>query len=115
VGTFIISVAVLLLVTVVIIGRGKDWFKKYTTYYTVFDEGYNLQPDTSVKLFSANLEKGSHDIPRVTQSAAQGIHEIRGAVDNIDKVVKSLKKNFLIKPNLSPEPEAENVDAGLRP
>ena len=53
VGTFIITVAVLLLVTVVIIGRGKDWFKKYITYYTVFDEGYNLQADTSVKLFSA--------------------------------------------------------------
>jgi phospholipid/cholesterol/gamma-HCH transport system substrate-binding protein len=314
VGTFIISVAVLLLVTVVIIGRGKDWFKKYITYYTVFDEGYNLQTDTAVKLFSANigkvkgitlvgdkvevtlkilddfrsrirtdsiatvksptligseyisiipgskdaplipvggeipsrprksisnyleefqvektakmiveaaqeisrivktmrdpkgplfeafehanktlahletitrdiasgegtvgsiiksralldhihqnldkvgddlaalekietgvlenipsikkivkdveeavetlklilanLEKGSHDIPRVTRSAAQGIHEIRGAVDNIDKVVKSLKKNFLIKRNLPPEPEAKNVDAGLRP
>jgi phospholipid/cholesterol/gamma-HCH transport system substrate-binding protein len=314
VGTFIISVAVLLLVTVVVIGRGKDWFKKYITYYTVFDEGYNLQADTSVKLFSAdigkvkditlvgdkvrvklkilddfrsrirtdsiatvksptligseyisiipgsknaplipvegeipsrpgksitnyleefqvektakmiveaaqeisrivkimrdpkgplflafdhanntlahleiitgdiasgkgtvggiiksralldhihqnldkvgndlaalekiengvlenipsikkiikdieeaartlnvilaNLEKGSHDIPRVTRSSAQGIHEIREAVDNIDKVVTSIKKNFLIKPNLPPEPEAENIDAGLRP
>jgi len=314
VGTFLISVAVLLLVTVVIIGRGKDWFKKYITYYTVFDQGYNLQPDTSVKLFSAdigkvkditlvgdkvrvklkilddfrsrirtdsiatvksptligseyisiipgskssplipvegeipsrpgksitnyleefqvektakmiveaaqeiskiikimrdpkgplfvafdhtnktlahieiitgdiasgkgtvggiiksralldhihqnldkvgddlaalekiengvlenipsikkivkdveesvetlklilaNIEKGSHDIPRVTRSSAQGIHEIRDAVDNIDKVVKSLQKNFLIKPNLPPEPEAKNVDAGLRP
>jgi len=314
VGTFLISVAVLLLVTVVVIGRGKDWFKKYITYYTVFDEGYNLQPDTSVKLFSAdigkvkditlvgdkvrvklkilddfrsrirtdstatvksptligseyisiipgsknaplipvegeipsrpgksvtnyleefqvektakmiveaaqeiskivkimrdpngplflafdhanktlahleiitgdiasgkgtvggiiksralldhihqnldkvgndlaalekiengvlenipsikkiikdveeaartlhvilaNLEKGSHDIPRVTRSSAQGIHEIREAVDNIDKVVTSLQKNFLIKPNLPPEPEAKNVDARLRP
>lgn len=314
VGTFIISVAVLLLVTVVIIGRGKDWFKKYITYYTVFDEGYNLQVDTPVKLFSAdigkvknitlvgdkvevklkilddfrsrirtdsiatvksptligseyisimpgsknaplipvegeipsrpgksitnyleefqvektammiieaaqeisrivkimrdpkgplflafdhanktlahlekitgdiasgkgtvggiiksrdlldhihqnldkvgnnlavlekiengvlenipsikkivkdveeaarilkvilaNLEKGSHDIPRVTRSSAQGIDEIRETVYNIDKVVKSLKKNFLIKPNLPPEPEAKNVDARLRP
>jgi phospholipid/cholesterol/gamma-HCH transport system substrate-binding protein len=314
VGTFMISVAALLLVTVVIIGRGKDWFKTYITYYTVFDEGYNLQIDTPVKLFSAdigkvkditlvgdkvrvklkilddfksrirtdsvatvksptligseyisiipggknaplipvegeipsrpgksitnyleefqvektakmiietaqeisrivkimrdpkgplfsafdhanntlghlekitgdiasgkgtvggiiksralldhihrnldkvgddlaalekietgmlenipsiknivkdieeaartlnvilaNLEKGSHDIPRVTRSSAQGIHEIREAVDNIDKVVTSLKKNFLIKPNLPPEPEAENIDARIRP
>ena len=314
VGTFMISVAVLLLVTVIIIGRGKDWFKTYITYYTVFDEGYNLQADTPVKLFSANigkvknitlvgdkvevklkildefrsrirtdsiatvksptligseyisiipgsknaplipvegeipskpgksitnyleefqvektakmiveaaqeisrivkimrdpegplflafdhanntlahlekitgdiasgkgtlggiiesralldhihqnldkvgddlaalekietgmlesipriknivkdieeaartlkvilanLEKGSHDIPRVTRSSAQGIHEIREAVDNIDKVVTSIKKNFLIKPNLPPEPEAENIDARLRP
>ncbi len=314
VGTFMISVAALLLVTVVIIGRGKDWFKTYITYYTVFDEGYNLQIDTPVKLFSAdigkvknitpvgdkvevklkilddfrsrirtdsiatvksptligseyisiipgsknaplipvegeipsrpgksitnyleefqvektakmiveaaqeisrivkimrdpkgplfsafdhanntlanlemitgdiasgkgsvggiiksralldhihrnldkvgddlatlekietgmlenipsiknivkdieeaartlnvilaNLEKGSHDIPRVTRSSAQGIHEICEAVDNIDKVVTSLKKNFLIKPNLPPEPEAKNIDARMRP
>jgi phospholipid/cholesterol/gamma-HCH transport system substrate-binding protein len=314
VGTFMITVTVLLLVTVVIIGRGKDWFKTYITYYTVFDEGYNLRADTPVKLFSAdigkvkditpvgdkvqvtlkilddfssrirtdsiatvksptligseyisiipgskdapliaeegeipsrprksitdyleefqvektakmiveaaqeisrivkimrdpegplflafdhanntlahlekitgdiasgkgtvggiiesralldhihqnldklgddlaalekietgvlenlpsiqktvkdveeaartlnvilaNLEKGSHDIPRVTRSSAQGIHEIREAVNNIDKVVTSLKKNFLIKPNLPPEPEAENIDARLRP
>ena len=63
----------------------------------------------------ANLEKGSHDIPGVTRSSAQGIHEFREAVDNIDKVVTSIKKNFLIKSNLPPEPEAENIDAGLRP
>lgn len=314
VGTFIISVAVLLLVTVVIIGRGKDWFEKYIAYYTFFDESYNIQADTSVKLFNAdigkvkkiilvgdkvevkleilddyrsriradsiatvksptligseyisiipgsknaslipvggeipsrpgksisnyleefqvektakmiveaaqeisriikimrdpkgplfeafghanktlahletitrdiasgkgtvggiiksralldhihqnldkvgndlaalekiengvlenipsikkivkdveeavetlklilvNLEKGSHDIPRVTRTAAHGIHEIRDGVDNIDKVVKSLQKNFLIRSNLPPEPEAKDVDAGLRP
>jgi len=57
VGTFMITVTVLLLVTVVIIGRGKDWFKTYIRYYTVFDEGYNLQPDTPVKLFSADIGK----------------------------------------------------------
>ena len=69
----------------------------------------------TLQLILANLEKGSHDIPRVTQTAAQGIHEIRVAVDKIDNVVTSLKKNFLIKPNLPPEPESKNVDAGLRP
>jgi phospholipid/cholesterol/gamma-HCH transport system substrate-binding protein len=69
----------------------------------------------TLNVILANLEKGSHDIPRVTQSSAQGIHEIREAVDNIDKVFKSIKKNFLIKPNLPPEPEAKNVDARLRP
>jgi phospholipid/cholesterol/gamma-HCH transport system substrate-binding protein len=314
VGTFIISVAILLLVTIIIIGRGKDWFKKYIAYYTVFDESYNIQADTSVKLFNteigkvknitlvgdkvevnlkilddfrsriransiatvksptligseyisiipgskdaplipvggeipsrpgksisnymeefqvektakmiveaaqevskivktlrdpkgplfeafqhanktlahletitrdissgkgtvggiiksralldhihrnldkvgddlaalekietgvleniptikkivkdveeavetlklilANFEKGSCDIPKVTRTAAQGIHEIRVAVDKIDHVVTSLKKNFLIQPNLPQEPEAKNVDAGLRP
>ena len=285
-GVFIIGIAILLLATVIIIGRGKDWFKAYITYYTAFEESYNLMVDTPVKLFNAdigkvkditlvgdkvkvkliilkdyqsrirtdsvatvesptligseyisiipgskdaplipqegdipsrakrsiadllnefqvekttkmvvdavqeisrivlllrdpegplfnaldnanktlanienitrdissgkgtlgnivksrdlldhihqsldkvedavdtlktilsNIEKGSHDIPKVTQSATKGIHEIRSAVEDIDKVVQSLKQNFLIRSNLPPETKAENVDAGLRP
>jgi phospholipid/cholesterol/gamma-HCH transport system substrate-binding protein len=57
VGMFVICIAVLLLTTVIVIGRGKDWFKKYVTYYTIFDEGYNLQVDTPVKLFNADIGK----------------------------------------------------------
>lgn len=285
-GVFIIGIAILLLATVVIIGRGKDWFKTYITYYTSFEESYNLKVDTSVKLFNAeigkvkditpvgdkvkvkliiledyqsrirtdsvatvesptligseyisiipgskdaplipqegeipsrakrsiadllnefqvektaklvidavqeiskivlllrdpegplftaldnanktlthiekitndissgkgtlgnivksrdlldrilknldkmedavdtlktilsNIEKGSHDIPKATQSATKGIREIRSAVEDIDRVVQSLKQNFLIRSNLPPEPKGENVDAGLRP
>ena len=285
-GIFIIGISILLLATVIIIGRGKDWFKTYITYYTAFEESYNLMVDTPVKLFNAdigkvkditpvgnkvkvkliilkdyqsrirtdsvatvesptligseyisiipgsedaplipqegdipsrakrsiadllnefqvektikmvvdavqeisrivlllrdpegplfaaldnanktlahiekitrdissgkgtlgnivksrdlldhihqnldkvedavdtlktilsNIEKGSHDVPKVTQSATKGIHEIRSAVEDIDKVVQSLKQNFLIRSNLPPETKAENVDAGLRP
>lgn len=68
-----------------------------------------------LKTILVNIEKGSHDIPKVTQTTTEGIHEIRDAVEDIDKVVQSLKKNYLIKSNLPPEPEAVNVDAGLRP
>ena len=57
---------------------------------------------------------GSEDIPQITQSAKGGIQEIRAEVDNIDKVVQSLQQNFLIRPNLPPEPEGKNIDAGLR-
>jgi phospholipid/cholesterol/gamma-HCH transport system substrate-binding protein len=57
VGTFVIGIAVLLLSTVVIIGRGKDWFEKYTTYYTTFNEGYNFQKNTPVKLFKTDIGK----------------------------------------------------------
>jgi phospholipid/cholesterol/gamma-HCH transport system substrate-binding protein len=69
----------------------------------------------AIKIIVANIKKGSHDIPKVTQSASEGIYEIRSAVENIDKVVQSIQKNFLIKPNLPPEPEPVNVDSGLRP
>jgi phospholipid/cholesterol/gamma-HCH transport system substrate-binding protein len=68
-----------------------------------------------IQTILANLEKGSHDVPTITQSATAGIHEIRDAVESIDKVVQSLRQNFLIRPNLPQEPEAKSVDAGLRP
>lgn len=57
VGTFIIGVVLLLMSTLVIIGRGKDWFEKYVTYYTAFNESYNLQENASVKLFKADIGK----------------------------------------------------------
>lgn len=68
-----------------------------------------------IKTILANIEKGSHDIPKVTQATTKGINEIRDTVESIDRVVHSLQKNFLIKPYLPEEPEAKNVDAGLRP
>lgn len=54
-GLFIISVVVLLLIAVITIAHGKNWFKAYTTYYTVFDEGYNLHQNAAVKLFGATI------------------------------------------------------------
>ena len=61
-----------------------------------------------------NMEKASFDVPKVTRSTAEGIQEFRESIENIDKVVKSLQQNFLIRPNLPPEPVGKNTDAGLR-
>lgn len=55
VGIFVIGIAVLLLSTMVFIGRGKDWFEKSIVYYTTFNEGYNLQVATPVKLFKTDI------------------------------------------------------------
>ncbi len=68
----------------------------------------------TLNIILVNIKKGSEDIPQITQSAKGGIQEIREEVDNIDKVVQSLQQNFLIRPNLPPEPEGKNIDAGLR-
>ncbi|MGD9212743.1 MAG: MlaD family protein, partial [Desulfobacteraceae bacterium] len=57
VGTFVIGIIILLLSTVVIIGRGKNWFEKSVIYFTTFNEGYNLQINTPVKLFKADIGK----------------------------------------------------------
>jgi len=47
VGAFMVGVVILLLTIVVMIGRGKDWFRSYVTYYTVFDQAYNLNESSS--------------------------------------------------------------------
>lgn len=56
-GIFVIGIAVLLLTTVVILGRGKDWFAEEVTFYTSFKESYNLQVNAAVKLFKADIGK----------------------------------------------------------
>lgn len=67
-----------------------------------------------LKASLANVEDASYDIPRITQSTQTGIEEIRNAVEETDRVIRSLQDNFLIKGNLPPAPEGENLDAGLR-
>lgn len=57
VGFFIVGIIVLLLATVVLIGRGKDWFETYVTYYTTFKESHNLTENTPVKLFNTKIGK----------------------------------------------------------
>ncbi|MCP4748462.1 MAG: MCE family protein [Desulfobacteraceae bacterium] len=57
VGTFIVCVVMLSVTTLVIIGRGKDWFENYITYYTTFNETYNIQENAAVKLFKADIGK----------------------------------------------------------
>jgi len=56
-GFFVIGSILILLVTLVVIGRGKDWFKHYVPYYTTFGESYNLQEDAAVKLLQTNIGK----------------------------------------------------------
>jgi phospholipid/cholesterol/gamma-HCH transport system substrate-binding protein len=62
----------------------------------------------------ANIKRGSQDVPIVIKSTKHGIREIRDGVEEVDKVVQSVQKNFLVRPNLPPEPKGENIDAGLR-
>ncbi|MBU3981180.1 MAG: MCE family protein [Proteobacteria bacterium] len=57
VGTFVIGIVILLLTMLIIIGRGKDWFKTYVTYYTTFEESYNLKENAAVKLYKADIGK----------------------------------------------------------
>jgi phospholipid/cholesterol/gamma-HCH transport system substrate-binding protein len=68
----------------------------------------------TIKAILENVEKGSQDVPEITTSTTHFIQEVRDGVENVDKVFQSLQKNFLIRPNLPPEPVGKNTDAGLR-
>ncbi len=68
----------------------------------------------NIEAILINAEKGSRDVPEITTSATRIIQEARDEIENVDKVIQSLQNNFLIKPNLPPEPVGENTDAGLR-
>ena len=57
VGIFVVFIGLLLLSTIIILGRGKNWFQDYNTYYTTFDESYNLKVGADVKLFKTNIGK----------------------------------------------------------
>lgn len=69
----------------------------------------------TIQAILENLEQGSQEIPQVTASARDGIREIREGVENIDRVVKSLQRNIIIRSNLPEEPLSMDIDAGLRP
>jgi phospholipid/cholesterol/gamma-HCH transport system substrate-binding protein len=55
VGVFLIFVVALMVGSVVLLGRGKDWFRPTVTFYAEFKENYNLAPGSSVKLFRAEI------------------------------------------------------------
>mmetsp|Transcript_269 Transcript_269/g.151 ORF Transcript_269/g.151 Transcript_269/m.151 type:complete len:291 (+) Transcript_269:709-1581(+) len=57
VGSFILIIVTLIFIIIVIIGRGKDWFETYISYYTTFNESYNLKVNAPVKLFKADIGK----------------------------------------------------------
>ena len=67
-----------------------------------------------IREITANLETGSRDVPAVIRTTKRSIQEIRDGVDEINRVVKAIEKNPLIKGNLPPKPEGKDLDAGLR-
>jgi phospholipid/cholesterol/gamma-HCH transport system substrate-binding protein len=55
VGVFILLTFLLFLGTMVLVGRGQNWFKQHNTYYALYKEGYNLQPGVKVKLLKTDI------------------------------------------------------------
>ncbi|MFP4476283.1 MAG: MlaD family protein [Desulfatibacillaceae bacterium] len=57
VGAFVILTVALLLSAIVLLGRGKDWFESYVSYYALFRESYNLSRDAEVKMARTTIGK----------------------------------------------------------
>lgn len=57
VGFFLLSTFFLMFLSFALLGRVKGWFKEYVDYYSVFEESYNLQVGTPVKLYNAQIGK----------------------------------------------------------
>ena len=55
VGTFAICITILTLATVIIIGRGKDWFRASVVFYATLNESYNLKNNAAVKMYSTDI------------------------------------------------------------
>jgi phospholipid/cholesterol/gamma-HCH transport system substrate-binding protein len=55
VGAFLILTIIVVTGSVIVIGRGKAWFRDYGVYNIVFDEGYNLKEGATVKIFNADV------------------------------------------------------------
>jgi phospholipid/cholesterol/gamma-HCH transport system substrate-binding protein len=67
-----------------------------------------------IREITSNLEKGSREVPTVVRTTKRGIHEIREGIDEINRLVKALEKNPLIRGYIPPKPEGKDLDAGLR-
>ncbi len=93
-------------------GAGTDLKARLADVRRIVSE---LQDSTVyLKKILENVAAGSRNVPRITRGALDGIREIRQGVRRIDKVVRSLEKNILIRGNMPPEKLAGHSKAKLR-
>src|SRR4030042_5679695 len=55
VGALLILTIIVVTGSVIVIGRGKAWFRDYAVYNIIFDEGYNLKEGATVKIFNTDV------------------------------------------------------------
>ncbi|MDQ7838214.1 MAG: MlaD family protein [Thermodesulfobacteriota bacterium] len=55
VGALLILTIIVVTGSIIVISRGKAWFRDYGVYHIVFNEGYNLKEGATVKLFNTDV------------------------------------------------------------
>lgn len=71
VGAFLVFTILLVIGSLIVIGRGKAWFREHISYYIVFDEGYNLKEGAVVKIL--NTDVGTVSSIRITPKHKVGV------------------------------------------
>ncbi|MCW7753975.1 MlaD family protein [Desulfobotulus sp. H1] len=87
VGTFVVAILILLLSTLFILGRGKGWFERHISYYTIFAESYNLQRGAEVKLYNTN-------VGRVRRVTVTGEH-VRVDLDILETYASRIREDTI--------------------
>lgn len=88
VGAFILLTLCTLLFTVAMVGRGKNWFRKHVSYFTIFKEGYNLGAGSRVKLFGT-------DVGQVTEVTLTEDNRVRVGVRILAHYVSRIRTDSL--------------------
>src|SRR4030042_286565 len=55
VGALLILTIIVVTGSIIVISRGKAWFRDYGVYHIVFNEGYNLKEGATVRLFNTDV------------------------------------------------------------
>ncbi len=61
-----------------------------------------------------NVKEGTRRVPQITEQTRHGIREFRRGMKKFEEVADAIKKNPLVRGNLTPEPEGEPTDSGMR-
>lgn len=86
VGLFLALTILLAIGSVIIIGRGKAWFREHATYDIIFDQGYNLREGATVKIFNA-------DVGRVTAMRITPENKVGVTIKIIKEYSKLIKED----------------------
>ncbi|MEW6327376.1 MAG: MlaD family protein [Thermodesulfobacteriota bacterium] len=86
VGALLILTIIVVTGSVIVIGRGKAWFRDYGVYNIVFDEGYNLKEGATVKIFNT-------DVGRVTSLGITPQNKVRVTIKILKEYSKLIRQN----------------------
>lgn len=88
VGAFLILTIIVVTGSIIVIGRGKAWFREHAVYNIIFDEGYNLKEGGSVKIFNT-------DVGRVTSIRITPQNKVGVTIEILQEYSKLIRQDSM--------------------